>query len=67
MHELFIFRNVSFTSLSECMSRMGRKKRHTRAGEEETETEDIYDAGKREDAGKEETPHTQRHGFSSAC
>jgi hypothetical protein len=54
MHELFIFRNVSFTSLSECMSRMGRKKRHTRAGEEETETEDIYDNKQREEMLKED-------------
>ncbi len=54
MHAIFIFRNVSLTSLSECMSRMRRKKRHTRAGEEETETEDIYDNKQREEMLKED-------------
>jgi hypothetical protein len=30
------------------MSTTGRKKRHTRAGEKETETEDVYDEKQRE-------------------
>jgi hypothetical protein len=36
------------------MSRTRRKKRHTRAGEEETETEDIYDDKQREEMLKED-------------
>jgi hypothetical protein len=53
-HTLFIFHNVSLISLSDCMSRARRKKRHTRAGEEETETEDIYDDIQREEMLKED-------------
>jgi hypothetical protein len=36
------------------VSRARRKKRHTRAGEEETETEDIYNDKQREEMLKED-------------
>jgi hypothetical protein len=36
------------------MSKTRRKKRHTRVGEEETETEDIYDDRQREEMLKED-------------
>jgi hypothetical protein len=62
--------------LREYMSTARRKKRHTRAGEKETETEDIYDEKQREEMldedeitaaenafmqGREMTPEKKKH------
>jgi hypothetical protein len=62
--------------LREYMSTTGRKKRHIRAGEKETETEDIYDEKQREEMldedeitaaenafmqGREMTPEKKKH------
>jgi hypothetical protein len=46
---LFIFYKHPLIGLRECMSKTRRKKSHTRTGEEETETEDIYDDKQREE------------------
>ena len=54
MHALFIFHNIPLINVRGRMSRTRRKKEHTRAGEEETETEDIYDDKQREEMLKED-------------
>jgi len=45
------------------MSRARRKKRHMRAGEEETETEDIYDDIQREEMLKEDEISAAENAF----
>jgi hypothetical protein len=53
-HKLFIFYNVSLTSLSDYMSSGRRKKKTTRVDEEEIENDDIYDDIQREEMLKED-------------
>jgi hypothetical protein len=73
---LFILCNDPLIRLREYMSTARSKKRYTRAGEKETETEDIYDEKQREEMldedeitaaenafmqGREMTPEKKRH------
>jgi hypothetical protein len=46
---LFILCKELLIRLRDCMSKTRRKKSHKRTGEEETETEDIYDDEQREE------------------